>query len=68
MAELKAAIWDKATDQERHPRVGQEEVVPAVAEEDIAKTHAAAVLLDNSRAVLDVNNCIPQQVIIDTGA
>ena len=32
------------------------------------KTHAAAVLLDNTKAVLDVNNCIPLQVIIDTGA
>ena len=34
----------------------------------MAKTHASAVLLDNSKAVLDVNKCIPQQVIVDTGA
>ena len=66
LAELKAAMWDKATDQERHPRVEQEEAVPAVAEEDMSKTHAAAVLLYNTKAVLNVNNCIPQQVIIDT--
>ena len=46
----------------------QEEAVPAVAEEDMSKTHATAVLLDNTRAILDVKNCIPQQIIIDTGA
>ena len=34
----------------------------------MSKTHAAAVMLDNTKAVLDVNNCIPQQIIIDTGA
>ena len=65
---MKAAIWDKATDEERHPRVEQEEAVPTAAEEDMHKTHAAAILLDNTTAVLDVNNCIPQHVIIDTGA
>ena len=68
LAELKVAIWDKATEQERHPRMGQEEVVPAVAEEEMSNTRADAVLLDNSKAVLYVNNCIPQHVIIDTGA
>ena len=68
LAELKASIWDKATNQERHPQKEQEEVVPAVAKADMAKTHATAVLLDNIKAVLDVNNCIPQQVIINTGA
>ena len=68
LAELKAAMWDKATDQERHPRVEQEEAIPAVAEENKSKTHTAAILLDNTKAVLGVNNCIPQQVIIDTGA
>ena len=46
----------------------QEEAVPAVAKEDMSKTHAAAILLDNIKAVLDVNKCIPQRVIIDTGA
>ena len=46
----------------------QEETVLAIAEEDMSKTHALAVLLDNTKAVLDVNKCIPQQVIIDTGA
>ena len=68
LAELKAAIWDKATDQERHPQMEHKEVVPAIAEANMAKTHAVAVLLDNSHAVLDVNNCIPQQVIVDTEA
>ena len=34
----------------------------------MSKTHATAILLDNTKAILDVNNCIPQQVIIDTGA
>ena len=34
----------------------------------MSKTHAGAILLDNTTAVLDVNNYIPQQVIIDTGA
>ena len=45
-----------------------ESVIPAVAKGELFRTHAAGVLLDNSKAVLDVNNCIPQQVIIDTGA
>ena len=43
-------------------------MIPAVAEGELFRTHVATVLLDNSNAVLDVNNCIPQQVIIDTGA
>ena len=34
----------------------------------MSKSDAAAVMLDNTKAVLDVNNCIPQQIIIDTGA
>ena len=41
------------------PRREQEVVSPVVAEKDVSKTHAAAVLLDNTKAVLDVNNCIP---------
>ena len=53
---------------EEPKRKEQELVIPAVAEKDVFKTHAAAVLLDNTKAVLDVNNCIPQQVIIDTEA
>ena len=40
LAELKSAISDKATDQERHPQNEQEEVVPVVAKADMAKTHA----------------------------
>ena len=63
LAELKAVIWEGAAGEEMPPRREQEEVILAV-----FKTHAAAVLLDNTKAVLDVNNCIPQQVIIDTGA
>ena len=59
LAELKATILDKATDQKRRPRMEQEEAVRAVAEEEMSKTHATAVLLDNSKAVLDVINCIP---------
>ena len=34
----------------------------------MARTHAAAALLDNSKAVLDVNKCIPQHVIVGTKA
>ena len=68
LAELKATIWEGAAREEMPPRREQEVVTPAVVEKDVFKTHAATVLLDNTKAVLDVNNCIPQQVIIDTGA
>ena len=67
LSELKAAIWERAVAEEP-TRKEQEKVIPAVAEKELFKTHAAAVLLDNFKAALDVNNCIPQQVIIDTGA
>ena len=68
LAELKSVIWEGAAGEEMPPRREREEVTPAVAEKDVFKTHAAAVLLDNTKAVLDVNNCIPLQVIIDKGA
>ena len=41
------------------PRREQKLVIPAVAEKDVSKTHSAAVLLDNTKAVLDVKNFIP---------
>ena len=34
----------------------------------MSRSHAAVVLLDNTTSILYVNNCIAQQVIIDTGA
>ena len=52
---------------EEPARKEQEKVIPPAAKNELFKTHAAAVLLDNAKAILDVNNCIPQQVIIDTG-
>ena len=66
LSELKAAIWERTVAEE--PPRKEESVIPAVPEGEFFRTHAAAVLLDNSKAVLDVNNCIPQQVIINTGA
>ena len=59
LAELKATIWEKAVGEEMPAKREPERVIPAVAEKEVFKTHAAAVLLDNTKAVLDVNNCIP---------
>ena len=66
LAKLKAAIWERTVTEE--PSSKEELLIPAVPHGELFRTHAAAVLLDNSNGVLDVNNCIPQQVIIDTGA
>ena len=66
LSELIAAIWKRVVAEE--PPRKEELAIPAVIEGELFRTHTAAVLLDNSMAVLDVNNCIPQQVIIDTGA
>ena len=68
LAELKASIWEKTVGEEMPSRREQELVTLAVAEKDVFKTHATAVLLDNTKAFLYVNKCIPQQGIIDTGA
>ena len=62
-----ATIWERTAGEEMPRRREQEPLTPVVAEKDVSKTQAAAVLLDNTKAVLDMNNCIPHQVIIDTG-
>ena len=48
LAKVKAAIWEKTAGEEMPPRREQELVTPAVAEKDVSKTHAAAVMLDNT--------------------
>ena len=61
------------TGQERHPDVAAvpaetTEKPPTIVDADRDRVSSTAVFLDNTKKVMDVDKCIPQDVIIDTGA
>ena len=68
MGELKAGLYDRATDQEKvlYEAIPKVEV-PATHDAQRATTHYTPAMLDNSKDVLDVAGYIPQDVIMDTG-
>ena len=73
VGELAASLWRKATDQERHfPQqhfpVELEVLVPAVAEADRTRVHSTPVYICNRDGILDVEDYVPKESILDTGA
>ena len=69
MGELKAALYDRATDQERMLHTAVPHVdVPAVLAREKTVAHNTPVMLDNTKGVLDVAGYVPQEVILDMGA
>ena len=69
MRELKASLYDRATYQERMIHTVAPHVdVPAVFVGEKAVAHYTLVMLDNTKGVPDVAGCVPQEVILDTGA
>ena len=67
VGELKAGLYDRATDQEkvRHEAILEVEI-PAIPDAERASAHYTLAMLDNSEGVLDVAGYIPQDVIMDT--
>ena len=72
LAEPKEVLWHKATGHKRYPDAiapsKAAEKPPAVSDCDRSRISSTAVFLDNTKRVLNVNKCIPHEVIIDTGA
>ena len=60
MGELKAGLYDRATDQERvlHEAIREVEV-PAIPDAERESAHYTLAMLDNSNGVLDVAGYIP---------
>lgn len=69
VGELKAGLYDRATDQERmlHTAAPPVEALAVPAGEK-ANAHHTPAMLDNTKGVLDVAGYIPQEVILGTSA
>ena len=67
VGELKAGLYDRATDKERVLHTVAPHVdVPAVPAREKAAAHYTLVMLDNTKSVLDMTGYVPQEVILDT--
>lgn len=66
--DLKQAMWSQSATEESRVLVAAATTAPTVRKELRKGTHWTPPTLPESTGLLDVNGCIPENVIMDTGA